>query len=159
MTQNNKWFVMIGMLAGFLGGLFTNALFSYAQSSQNSNTTVASERFELVDNNGRVSGLWTSCGAGSPCINFMDENGILRLQLGLYNSPGEAGLPFITLNNERGEVKALVRLFGGQAAPVVILKNKGQDRLVMGLDLQTSEQPFLATINGAGQKKMIFGNF
>jgi hypothetical protein len=82
---------------------------------------------------GKMTGSWTSCTGGSPCLNLFDAQGKVRLQLGLYSAAGEAGLPFVILNNERQEPKAILRLFGNNAAPVLVLKNNNQDKNDHGL--------------------------
>lgn len=155
--MKSKWFIVLAMLAGFLGGVVSNGTRVEAQGG--TSRAVSSQNFQLVDNNGKMRGSWTNCSGGSPCLNLFDDQGKLRLQLGIYSAAGEAGLPFIILNNERQEPKAILRLVGGNAAPVLVLKNNNQDKMIMGLDFQNSEEPFLVRYDNAGAKNMVFGKY
>jgi hypothetical protein len=155
--MNSKWIMILGVFVGFLGGVASNGIFAEAQSG--SSQVVSAQTFQLVDNKGKMTGSWTSCTGGSPCLNLFDAQGKVRLQLGLYSAAGEAGLPFVILNNERQEPKAILRLFGNNAAPVLVLKNNNQDKMIMGLDFQNSEEPFLVRYDNVGGKNMVFGNY
>jgi hypothetical protein len=48
-------------------------------------------------------------------------------------------------------------LFGGQETPVVVLKNKGADRSIFGLNPGSTE-PFLVNYSD-GKKIAVFGTF
>jgi hypothetical protein len=155
--MNNKGIIVCAVLAGFFGGLMSNGIFAEAQS--NYPKVVSAENFQLVDNNGKRVGSWANCGSGSPCLNFFDVNGNVRLQLGIYNAAGEAGLPFVILNSNGGDPKAILRLVGQNEAPVLVMKNNNMDKMVMGLDFANSSEPFLAKYDNAGSKSMVFGKY
>lgn len=152
MLQNKYIFIGLSMLAGFVGGFVSNGVFSYAQAG--SSKVISAQNFELVDSTGKVTSLWTTC-ENSPCLNFMDANGKTRLQFALYND----GLPVVGLYNEKFEAKALLRLFGGNQAPVLVMKNNNRDRMIMGLDLSNATEPFLVHFDDASQKHLEFGNY
>ncbi|MBF0544675.1 MAG: hypothetical protein HQM08_09585 [Candidatus Riflebacteria bacterium] len=84
-----------------------------------------------------------------------------RLQLAVYEAPGEKGLPMVGLSDNHEHLRMLLRLAGNNESPVIVIKDKqGRDRLVMGLDLDSpQEEPFLATFDAQGQKHLIFGSY
>ena len=97
---------------------------------------------------------------GSPGQNFYAADGKIRLQLGTYTAPGERGLPLITMNDNKGDIRMLFRLAGPNEAPVLIMKDKNHnDRLIMGLSLSGTEEPFLATYDSSGTKTNVFGSY
>ena len=75
--------------------------------------------------------------------------------MGLYPD----GLPLVGLFNEKFEAKALLRLAGGNNSPVLVMKNNNQDRIILGLDLQDSKEPFLVHFDENGQKHLEFGAY
>lgn len=103
---------------------------------------------------------------GQPQQNFYGDDGKARIQIGTY--PGatnihgsEGGLPMMGFSDNSGNLKMLFRLAGANQSPVIIMKdNQHRDRIVMGLALNDGKQePFLATYDNDGNKKMIFGDF
>ncbi len=97
---------------------------------------------------------------GGPAQNFYGADGKIRLQLGTYTAPGEKGLPLISMNDNGGNIRMLLRLAGANEAPVLIFKDKNhRDRMVMGLSLNGTEEPFLATYDSNGTKTNVFGNY
>ncbi|MCB1782568.1 MAG: hypothetical protein KDI13_01095 [Alphaproteobacteria bacterium] len=98
---------------------------------------------------------------GYPAQNFYAKDGKIRLQQGLYNAPGEDGLPMIAMSDNNGDLKMLLRLAGKNESPVIIMKdNQHRDRLVFGLDLNSPAQdPFMAAIDASGRKNLVFGNY
>ena len=77
--------------------------------------------------------------------------------LGLY-SPAESEYPFVVLNDSRQLAAGIFRLFGTQEAPVVVLKNKGTDRSIFGLN-PDSREPFLVNYAADRKKTAVFGTF
>ncbi len=47
---------------------------------------------------------------------------------------------------------------GAQAAPVLVMKSRGRDRIVMGLD-GTRRDPFLFRYGADGAKQSVFGHY
>lgn len=107
--------------------------------------------------------MWTNAAeAQNPATRplfFYGDDGRPRLQLGMYTAAYEKDLPLVGLSDNAGRLRMLFRLAGESQSPVIIMKDrKGQDRLVMGLDLGGDEDaPFLSVIDADGKKKNIFG--
>jgi len=66
--------------------------------------------------------------------------------------------PFVVLNDTHNEAAGIFRLFRGQETPVVVLKNKGVDRSILGLS-PASTEPFLVNYSTDRKKTAVFGNF
>ena len=77
--------------------------------------------------------------------------------LGLY-SPAESEYPFVVLNDTHQAAAGIFRLFGAQETPVVVLKNKGADRSIFGLN-PNSTDPFLVNYSADRKKTEVFGNY
>ena len=78
---------------------------------------------------------------------LFDGKNTPRLQAGLYPD----GQPFFGLFDESGSAAGLFRVAGSKASPVLVMKAKGQDRMILGLGMDTSEQdPFLTAIDSKG---------
>src|ERR1700694_5577464 len=75
---------------------------------------------------------------GGPGLFFYDTRGRNRLVLGLY-SAAESEYPFVVLNDSQQQAAGIFRLYGGRETPVVVLKNKGQDRSIYGLNSNLTE--------------------
>lgn len=94
---------------------------------------------------------------GGPGLFFYDSRGRNRLVLGLY-SPAENEYPFVVLNSSEQLAAGIFRLYGGHETPVLVLKNKGADRSIYGLN-PASIDPFLVNYHGDGSRTSLFGNF
>jgi len=137
---------------GFAGQLALSASPSFAASKLMS-------YFKLADDR-NTKGLELYVHQGGPAQNFYWADGKIRLQLGTYTGAGEAGLPLISLNDNQGNIRMLFRLAGQNEAPVIIMKDKNhRDRVVMGLSLSGTEEPFLATYDSSGKQTNIFGEY
>jgi hypothetical protein len=64
----------------------------------------------------------------------------------------------VVLNDTQQHAAGIFRLFGGRETPVVVLKNKGQDRSIYGLNPNSTE-PFLVNYAGDGKKSYAFGSY
>lgn len=145
-----------GFVAGLLGALVMNMALSpaVANAARNLNT------YFLVDSTNGGKGVETFVQDGQPGMFMYGEDGQPRIQIGTYPSPGERGLPLMGLSDNSGHLRMLFRLAGPTESPVIIMKDKaGHDRLVMGLDLLGSGNPFLSLIDNDGQKHNIFGTY
>ena len=94
---------------------------------------------------------------GGPGLFFYDTRGRNRLVLGLY-STSESEYPFVVLNDSRQLAAGIFRLFGGQETPVVVLKHKGADRSIFGLNPRSTE-PFLVNYSSNAKQTAVFGGF
>ena len=151
--QHPLWIVLLGFLAGGLGG-WASRVFR-ADTALPASQVISAQEVRLQGKDGRILARWTGAEDGSHGINFYDAQGKIRLQVGLYAD----GLPLVGLFNENFEAKALLRLAGSKGAPVLVMKNHNQDRIILGLDLQNSEGPFLVHFDKDGQKHLEFGAY
>ena len=158
------------MLSGFLGGLLGAYLLGHAQRGDSAAVMVASppsaaqlrdtlsvRRLRLVDETGRARAELAFSQDGGPGLFFYDTEGRNRLVLGLY-APAEREYPFVVLNDTKQHAAGIFRLFGNDETPVVVLKNKGQDRSILGLNPNSTE-PFLTIFGNDGKKTDVFGAY
>jgi len=162
--MRNSFF--IGLLSGFVGGLFGAYLLSQVErpgprvqpaQSRVSQQGIISSRIALVDDGGKVRAQLAMSPSGGPGIFFYDSQGRSRLELGLY-SPEEREYPYVVLNDTQQQAAGIFRLFGGHETPVVVLKNHGRDRSIYGLNPNSTE-PFLVNYSNASNKASAFGDF
>jgi hypothetical protein len=161
---------LAGLVSGFAGGLLGAYLFVHpgrsdvalpaAGSAQPAAATdnqrvISAARMRLLDSAGRARAELAMSGDGGPALFFYDTGGRIRLVLGLY-SPAESEYPFVVLNDTDQNAAGIFRLYGGRETPVVVLKNKGRDRSIYGLNPNSTE-PFLVTYHGDGGKTDVFG--
>ena len=159
---------LAGLLSGFVGGLLGayvlghvdlgGALLPQATAANAlPQDVVTARRFRLMDAAGKARAELAISGDGAPALFFFDTAGRNRLVLGLY-APAESEFPFVVLNDTQQRAAGIFRLFGGRETPVVVLKNKGQDRSIYGLNPNSTE-PFLVNYGGDGKKNSAFGNY
>jgi hypothetical protein len=118
---------------------------------------VNANRIVLTDATGRARAELAMSPDGGPGLFFYDTQGRNRLVLGLY-SPAESEYPFMVLNDTHQAAAGIFRLFGAQETPVVVLKNKGADRAIFGLN-PLSTDPFLVYYSTERKKTELFGQF
>jgi hypothetical protein len=156
---------LAGALSGFLGGILgayllghfgTGAALSRAEAAT-SQETVSATRIRLLDAAGRARAELALSPDGGPGLFFYDSQGRNRLVLGLY-SAAESEYPFVVLNDTHQAAAGIFRLFGARETPVVVLKNKGADRSVFGLN-PVSTEPFLVNYSEDRKKSALFGTF
>lgn len=148
----------LGILGGYLGSLLFQG--THPQSSRNiaaanNGETLRATQFELVDRTGKMRAELALGDGGSPGLFFFDSKGRNRLVLGIY-PPSESEYPLVVLNDSHGNAAEILRLFGNNESPVLVQKNKGEDRAVMGLNPENLN-PFLVYFNHG--KKSIYGEF
>jgi hypothetical protein len=156
---------LAGVFSGFVGGLMGAYVLGHveraiplaAAAEATRQDVVTARRIRLVDASGRARAELAMSPDGGPGIFFYDTKGRNRLVLGLY-SPAESEYPFVVLNDTQQQAAGIFRLFGGRETPVVVLKNKGQDRSIYGLNPNSTE-PFLVNYSSDGKKNSAFGNF
>ncbi|HTF34216.1 MAG TPA: hypothetical protein VK714_11030 [Myxococcota bacterium] len=159
---------LVGMVSGFIGGLFGAYLLGHAglggspalmaasgPSTPQLQDTLSAHRLRLLDETGKPRAELALSQEGGPGLFFYDTEGRNRLVLGLY-APTESEYPFVVLNDTHKHAAGIFRLFGPQETPVVVLKNKGQDRSIYGLNPNSTE-PFLTTLDGDGKKTDFLG--
>jgi hypothetical protein len=159
---------LAGMFSGFVGGLMGAYVLGHlerantwaplaAAATAAQQDVVSAGRIRLIDASGRTRAELAMSPDGGPGIFFYDTKGRNRLVLGLY-SPAEGEYPFVVLNDTQQQAAGIFRLYGGRETPVVVLKNKGQDRSIYGLNANSTE-PFLVNNANDGKKTSVFGNF
>lgn len=116
---------------------------------------LSTRQFELMDTGGRRRGLISTGDRGAPGVWFFDQNGKARLNLGLYDD----GNAYVVLNDENEQAVELFRTVGDKQSPVLVLKSQGKDRIVMGLNFNGEQDPFLVHYDAQGKKTPVFGNY
>jgi hypothetical protein len=153
-----------GLMSGFLGGMLGAFVLGHLSlplispaSAAPLQEMISVGRIRMVDATGRTRAELAMSPDGGPGLFFYDSKGRNRLVLGLY-SPAESEYPFVVLNDTHNEAAGIFRLFGGQETPVVVLKNKGADRSILGLN-PSSTEPFLVNYSTDRKKTAVFGSF
>jgi hypothetical protein len=154
-----------GVLSGFVGGLLGAYVLVNGQRATSLpkaeptavQDVISASRIRLLDATGRARAELAMSPDGGPGLFFFDSRGRNRLVLGLY-SPAESEYPFVVLNDSRQLAAGIFRLFGAQETPVVVLKNKGADRSIFGLNPGSTE-PFLVNYSADRKKTAVFGTF
>jgi hypothetical protein len=158
---------LVGVLSGFVGGLMGAYVLGHSElintwaplaaaAAATQQDVVSAGRIRLLDASGRTRAELAMSPDGGPGMFFYDTKGRNRLVLGLY-SPAESEYPFVVLNDTQQQAAGIFRLYGGRETPVVVLKNKGQDRSIYGLNPGSTE-PFLVNYSD-GKKTSAFGSF
>src|ERR1700680_4690538 len=160
----NRMYVA-GTLSGFIGGVFGAYVLGHFElrsvipqaAAATAQDVVSASRIRLLDATGRVRAELAMSPDGGPGLLFYDSQTRNRLVLGLY-SPAESEYPFVVLNDTHQAAAGIFRLFGPQETPVVVLKNKGADRSIFGLN-PNSTDPFLVNYSADRKKTEVFGNY
>lgn len=160
----NRMYVA-GTLSGFIGGLLGAYVLGHFElrsvipqaAAAAAQDVVSASRIRLLDATGRVRAELAMSPDGGPGLFFYDSQARNRLVLGLY-SPAESEYPFVVLNDTHQAAAGIFRLFGPQETPVVVLKNKGADRSIFGLNPGSTE-PFLVNYSAERKKTAVFGSF
>jgi hypothetical protein len=89
--------------------------------------TVRGTDFVLTSPNGNTTAQLTTSGEGTPALFFYDAAHTVRISIGLYPD----GAPGVVLNDSTGKAAAIMRLTESRGNPVLVLKENGQDRLII----------------------------
>ena len=89
--------------------------------------TLSSDNFVLKGANGKVTAQLTTSGEGTPALFMYDDNNVVRISIGLY----AGGIPSVVLNDDTGKAGAIMRLVNNNGNPVLVLKESGQDKLII----------------------------
>ncbi len=142
------FFSALGVIIGYCVAPHINIGIPSAEAKEN---IVSAQTFQLVDASGRRKILMASTADGSPAIWFFDKNGKSRLNLGLY----EDGNPFVVLNDQNELAVQILRSVGNENAPVLVMKSKGQDRMILGLYSGTLSDPSFVYYDAQGTKHTV----
>lgn len=99
-------------------------------------TEYSATSFNLIGPDGRVTAQLTSSVEGTPAIFFYDENHNVRLNLGIY--PG--GSPGVILMDKEGNASAILRLTDDGHTPVLVMKEGGVDKKIIGLGIYDTKE-------------------
>ena len=150
-------------VAGFSGGAVSSLLLTPTPSAATAavSSPVTGSNYFLINDVKNPKGIEYYVYDGYPAHNMYAIDGKVRLQQGLYSKGDEAGLPLLAFWDNAESMRMLFRLAGKNESPVIIMKDrKGADRVVFGLNLNDpSEEPFLALIDEAGKKNVLFGAY
>lgn len=161
----NKTYIA-GTLSGFIGGIIGAFVLAHAElgtllpqaaAAAISQDLISASRIRLLDATGRPRAELAMSPDGGPGLFFYDSQGRNRLVLGLY-SAAENEYPFVVLNDTHQAAAGIFRLFGAQETPVMVLKNKGADRSIFGLNPGSTE-PFLVNYSTDRKKTALFGSY
>jgi len=125
-----------------------------AQTGASRASVLSTHTLEVVGADGRRQIVMGTSSEGSPGIWIFDRNGKARLSIGLYGDSNSS----IVLNDQNEQAVQILRTVGAQAAPVLVMKSQGRDRIVMGLD-GASQDPFLVLYGADGAKQSVFGRY
>lgn len=145
----------IGMIIGHLVAPYLSSAVTAAVAASVSADGLSTKSLEIADATGRRRILLTTTTEGSPAIWFFDGAGKARLNLGLYGDDS----PFIVLNDDNERAVQIFRTIGNGKTPVLVMKNNGQDRIIMGLNATPQADPFFVYFDANGAKKAVFGNY
>ena len=152
----------IGLLGGLLGSFLMNQAThgntrTPAAQPAAAPSVMSAQRIRLIDAAGKTRAELGPSSDGGVGLFFYDTKGRNRLVLGLYR-PEESENPFVVMNDTNQSAVGIFRVFGDHESPVLVLKNKGQDRSIYGLNASTLE-PFLVNYAADGKKTALFGTF
>lgn len=139
MTQQYSLTIVIGLLSGLVGSFIGHKIFTTNVSPQGDVLNI--RQLNIVDNKNRLRAQLGTNAQEGVGLWLMDTNGQYRSMLGIY-PPGEGELPTLVLNDSSGNAAGLFRLVGANQVPYLILKNKGSDKAIMGLQ-EADAKPFL----------------
>lgn len=164
--KRNLFHSLLVCVFAFLGGLVSERFLHPSESHASAeiealNAQVNNMVQVIYDKDGKRR-IDLDASRGSPLQDFYGDNGNLRLQLGTYSNPAEAGLPLVGWSDTRGHLRMLMRLSAGaNQSPVLVMKDsKGNDRVVFGTSSNDEgEEPFLAYFDKYNVKHMVFGRY
>ncbi len=98
LKKQNLGIAIVALVFGFLGGTVSQRLFSNDAVSAQSAEIVKAQGFQLVDEEGKILGVWTRDQHGDPVMMFYDgQRGLL------WSAPPEARfrpMPFVVEPSE-----------------------------------------------------------
>jgi hypothetical protein len=145
--------IIFGFIGALIFNLFTPNVKQEKTATQNVNT-LNINTLNIVDKNGRSRIKIGLSNEDSPAIWFFDQNGVTRLNLGLYAD----GSGVYGIQDKMGNMIQLTRSFGENEVPLTIFKHKGTDSMIIGLN-PSDLTPFLMNYDENHQRKIQFGKY
>lgn len=155
--------MMVALVAGFLGGAFSQMFFAPQSLHADDSHVLKGYRMTVFNKDDVIAGdLEASSGGG--LLRLFGDDGNQRLQFGTYSgsyAASEKGQPLIGLTDNSNRLRLLIRLAGANESPVMIFKDThGQDRMVIGLGMSgPDEEPFIAYVDKNGKKRTVIGAY
>ena len=112
-------------------------LFLFSSAPVFAEDIISGREFRLIDFNGKMTAQLTTSQEGTPSLFFYDASGKVKLNLGIYPD----GAPGIILFDNNNQAAALLRLAEANGQPVLIFKEGGQDKMIIGLHSRSIIQP------------------
>ena len=116
--------------------LFLVILLTRANTTHAADVLTARE-FQLIGPNGRMTAQLTTSQEGTPAFFLYDSSGKVKLNLAIYPD----GAPGIILFDNHNQAAALLRLTDNNGHPVLVFKENGQDKMIVGLHNQSVIKP------------------
>ena len=139
---------LISMVCGFLGAWLFQTI-QLGEAFASGEKVLSGSRFDLVDSRGKLRAQLGFAKEGPPGFWIMDEKGVARIAMGLYPD----GTAHFGLQDQSGQMIQLMRSIGPSESPLLIFKNKGQDRMILGLNSAQIE-PFFISYDKSLKKKV-----
>jgi hypothetical protein len=118
--------LVLAAISGFVGGLFGSRLRPAGTASE---LIVRANRFDLVDDRGRVVASWGPGANHGVSIRFVDANGADLASLGIASN----GLPLLNFNGHDGRHRFAVTLMSGGEEPYLVFSDPGwEGRILLG---------------------------
>ena len=145
---------MVSVLLGFMGAALFHVLKAedVLSSQQPVPSVVTATGLNIVDSKGKIRIQLGFSGEGPPGIWVMDDKGIPRIILGLYQDQTS----YFGLQDKKGQMIELMRSTGPNEIPLLIFKNNGTDKMITGLNSKV--EPFLMYMKD-GTSTNLFGKY
>lgn len=141
---NTKKRNVVGLLC-LIAGLFLGVFASKPLEAAGRNV------LEAFGSQGQRVGYIGPGNADQGTFFLFDPQGGVQVQMGAYDSGSEKGQSLMGLHGRNGSLRFLVRLYGANDSPVMIMKDKtGDDKLIIGLE-GNDEAPYIKYRNKKGQ--------
>lgn len=148
--------LVLSAICGFIGAMLFQMVHSelVRDAKAGGERIISATRFDLVDASGKVRAQLGTAKEGPPGFWMMDERGVARISMGLYPD----GTSHIGLQDKDGAMIQLMRSIGSSESPLLIFKNKGEDRMILGLNSAQTDPAFVS-FDKKTRKKTVYPGF
>ena len=106
MSKQTSWYLSVfaSLATGVALGILLDGSFNPgpAMAQDASSKTVKAEKFELVDHNNKVRGIFDMGTGDEPNLQLFDSNGVARVRIAVAAD----GAPLMTVNGPKGKARA-----------------------------------------------------
>ena len=153
-VKNLVFSAVFGALGAFAYSALARA--PVAAQAERRGPIVNARGINLIDSQGRLRAqIGFAKGGDAPGIWLMDEKGVARAIMGLYED--DSG--YFGIQDATGAMSELMRTFGPKHSPLLIFKKDGEDAMIQGLNPTATQEPFLFSYERDRRRKMIFGAY